>query len=211
MVKVIFKFDDFYGIGRNVLRIDRFIRTLRIKVTWGIIGRYAESWDERTIAWVKRAIKTGLYHFWNHGYTHDMREFESLTVEEAAEHIRMTQDVVKQKVGLAMTSFGAPCNAIGPTTAQAIEQVHDISMWFFGCPNSQVQCLRRLVEMEYPCGYPSFLKTIVSIGRIAKLHKYVVIQGHPNRWGVWQRLNFYLIVLYLKLRRCEFCFPNEVS
>ena len=35
-IKVIFKLDDFRGVTKNILKLDRIVRAEKIKIIWGI-------------------------------------------------------------------------------------------------------------------------------------------------------------------------------
>lgn len=206
-LRIVFKFDDFFSPNAKVRRIDRFIRIFRVKITWGIIGKAAEQWSNGDVLWAKRALASGCYHFWNHGYTHESGEFSTLSPAEAVSHIKRTENVVRDLLGVEMQTFGAPCNAFSASTARAVRECAAIRYWFFG-DKSFDGCLMRGADMEWPCGNPSLLKCLRSV-RECHL-PYVVLQGHPNGWGFSRRVTFYLLVIVFRLKGYTFCFPNEV-
>ena len=210
MTKIIFKFDDFSGPTRNARKVDRFIRLFRIKVTWGIIGRCMADWSEKDRFWVRRARASRLYYFWNHGWTHEMDEFRDLSVIEATAHLRKTQRTARDVLGITLDAFGAPCNALNVSTVEAVQSVPEIRYWFYGDPKFAGVNFVRELELEYPLFHPSLLKFVRACRRGRPKAACLVLQGHPNGWTWFGRLNFYLIVLYLKLKGCQFAFPAEV-
>ncbi len=208
--RVIFKFDDFTGMTRRVVWLDRIVRLLKVKITWGIIGNRVDKWSDGVVAWVKDRANGGLYFFWNHGWTHAIEEFGELSVEEAKEHLRKTQDAVKAKAGLILGVFGAPCNKISDSTLQAIEALPEITGWYFGDIRSKKKVFKREFELEYPLPRPRllpFIKNFQKIARVENRERTFVLQGHPNQWQVVDFLNFICIVVFLKLQNITFAFP----
>ena len=213
--RIIFKMDDFFDVNNRVRRLDLFIRLFSIKITWGIVGREFEGLDKHDIAWIKSAMDSGLYFFWNHGWTHEMDEFKPLSTDEAKRHIELTQKVVRERCGLMMTTFGAPCNAISSTTLEALEAVQDIQYWYYGnCRFSRTNFQREL-ELEYPLFHPRVVPFIRNLRKISsragETPRVLVVQGHPNAWHTTEFVNFYLICLYLKLCGYKTIFPSEID
>jgi len=205
--KVIFKFDDLMGRTREVRRVERLVRFFDLKVTWGLIGSWVEKWDESEVNWFRQLHESGRYYFWNHGDTHAEREFESLSVEESVRHICRTQTLVREKLGIALTCFGAPCNAITDNTMKALEAVPEIRTWLFGLEDYKGINYRFRVALERPFPRPNFIRFLSAYGRLSSDEEVVVLQGHPNFWGFWDLFNFTLVVIYLKCRHCVFVFP----
>lgn len=209
MNKVIFKFDDYRSATPRVRKIDRFVRLFGVKITWGIIGCEAEKWTAKEVGWVKAAVNSGLYYFWNHGWTHSHREFEGLTKEEAVVHLQNTQKVVYGKLGIRLETFGAPCNALNDLTGEAVESVSDLKYWYYGREDFSGKNYCRELELEYPLFHPSFVSFVKSFRRVKRPGAIYVVQGHPDYWDLRCRVNFYLIVLYLKFNGVGFAFPGE--
>lgn len=157
MTKIIFKFDDFRGITKQVRFVDRCSRLLNIKVTWGIIGSAVCSWDDDAVKWIKNAVQSGLYCFWNHGWTHEFREFASLSEKEIVTRLVNTQNAVHEKLGIVMDTVGAPCNAFNEDFANALNSVQELRYWYYGLDCWGGRNFKRELELEYPLFRPSFL------------------------------------------------------
>ena len=205
--RIIFKLDDYCGPSKHVRKLDRFIRMFKIKVTWGIIGISVEKWSNKDIEWTKSAFRSGLYHFWNHGWTHDLGEFKELSATEALDHILRTQSLVKKRLGITMHVFGAPCNAISMSTTRALERCNEIDNWYYGDQSFSRTVFKREVELEYPLGSPRLIPFVKNFRIKRRSDKTFVLQGHPNAWKFIDFLNFYCICFYLKICKSTFVFP----
>lgn len=207
--RIIFKFDDFERVTRNVLMVDKIIKRFNIRVGWGCIGCCVQRWAAEDIAFVQSSITSGAYFFWNHGWSHADKEFLTYDVVEVQHFIQKTNDVVEAKTGYCMTAFGAPCNAIAESTARGLDHVSQIKYWFFGRADWSGKTIRRNVEMEYPLFRPRLLKFLYNYYK--SQDTLLVLQGHPNAWKKFDFFNFFLICVFLKLNKAEFVSPEWIE
>jgi hypothetical protein len=209
-MRIIFKFDDFTGVNEKVLNLDKIVKKYGIVVGWGIIGSSVANWSETDVKFIVDSLNSTYYFFWNHGWSHANREFCYYDSVEAEEMIRRTNEIVKKKIHYTMTTFGAPCNAIGSSTSQALNKIEDIKYWLFGDKESfNGVVLERHVDMEYPIFRPNFFRFVISILKFKTRRKMVVLQGHPCAWGKKDFFNFKLICMFIKIFGIECVTPEE--
>ena len=207
-IKVVFKLDDFRGVTKNILKLDRIVRVENVKITWGIMGLYFSQLDDANIEWAKRSLGTGLYSYWNHGYTHAKDEFKRLNLAEQIDHLKRTQEIIKNKLGITSLTFGAPCNAINKETVSAVESIEEIKYWFYGDEDYSKILLKAKYSIEFSLGRPNYEQFKASL-------KYfeggmLVLQAHPNMWKENDFLEFMKIISFLKENTCTFCFPEDL-
>lgn len=110
-IKVIFKLDDFRGVTKNIIKLDKIIRDKNVKITWGIIGEPFSLVEDTHVRWMKRSLATGLYSYWNHGYTHAENEFKRLSLADQIDHLKKTQEIIKNRLGFIPLAWGSmQCN-----------------------------------------------------------------------------------------------------
>lgn len=211
--RIIFKFDDLADCKNKVLKLDKYIRRENLKACWGIIGKSMENPESSYIEFVKNNNLKN-YHFFNHGYFHLAApdyEFFNRTKDEQERLIRKTQDIVFEKTGIVLSSFGAPCNHIDENTKLAIDNIPDIKYWFYGLEDFQGLNIQRFADMEKGVGNPDFCYFLDSMGKLKNNNNIIALQGHPYMWGAEQEYNFHLIVQFLKKMGCEFIFPDDIG
>ncbi len=206
--KVILKLDDFFGVLKNVKKLDKIVKKENIKVNWGIVGRFFVNISDKDLLWCKNAYESGLYNFWNHGFTHELGEFKNLTLSEQLKHICDTQDVVNNRLGIILKTFGAPCNAYNDLTSKALESVSDIRYWYYGDKNFSGINFEYDIMMEIPLFKPNYSKFKSNFNNHKK--EIFVLQAHPNAWNFWDFYNFKKIVRFLKKQNCIFVFPEDI-
>lgn len=209
MVNIILKFDDFDAIASTLKQkvLNNFIQKEKIKVSWGIIGKKIKSLSLKEIDEIKKAKLSGLYSFFNHGYTHEMNEFKNLSLDEQIEHINKTQLIVKELLDIDLNAFGAPCNAINDFTIAALEANKDIKIWFFGNDQYSSINIPRELNLEIPIFHPNYVEFKKQFASFNG--DFLCLQCHPNSWNWMDLYRFIKIIKYLKLLRCNFIFPEE--
>ncbi len=207
--KIIIKLDDFGTLTKKVKYTDKIVKFFKIKVCWGIIGQRFETTTEKDIIWCKNALKSGLYYFFNHGYTHIHNEFKELTLEEQIEHLMKTQSVVKDKLNIVLDTFGAPCNSYNKEMVKALEHIQNIKYWLYGEDKyNKTNFNIPSTNIEHPFPNANFKKFRAGYKKCSD--DLIVLQGHPNSWKFKHFLEFIKIIIYLKLKNCEFIFTKDV-
>ena len=206
---IILKADDFSKVTKSVKNLDKLIKKYNLKISWGIIGCSFEKISNDDILWCKERIATENYHFFNHGYTHEQNEFEPLSFNEQIEHIEKTQFVVKEKLGITLDTFGAPCNSYNQELKHVLEKFNDIKYWYFGDNPSVKKVYPRIVNIEYPFFKPNYKLFKKAFEQSAD--KILVLQIHPNSWNFFGFYNFKKIIKYLIEQNCIFTFPSDLK
>jgi len=202
---IIIKADDFL-VGSEYTaerypkwkRFFEYIENKSIKASAGIVGtvlekRYASGWyrDEFIETYLKNASKSDTFEFWNHGYTHECNstgtEFFNTSYEHQKEHLLKTQDLAKEKLNLTMHAFGAPCDKTDENTANVLEDVSDIKVWFYGKAFSSDKVL---ILTGAECGIDKDGTHIPDYKRFVddyylfncSKRDYSILQIHPDEW-----------------------------
>lgn len=222
---VILKLDDaWYEDGllhQGWLKTFAYLNEREINATIGIVGERMQEAPPVFYEWLTTQVGLG-HEVWNHGWCHckpvidgeEVREFSGTTYEYQLDRIQKTQALAKDKLGLKLTTFGAPYNAVDTSTARALQAVPELKNWFYA-PESmetELHVLPRLaaVNIEYPVHQPdfaSFLKGYEASGEQAVL----VIQGHPRSWMEPDSRfeEFKKIVDFLVSERARFLTPSD--
>ena len=211
--RVIFKADDLNGLTKNVKKLDRFVLSENICVSWGIIGTSLDNPAEEYIKFVKDKLNSNNYHFFNHGYLHLWEgeyEFYAKNYYEQHEFIKKTQDLFLNIFGVILDGFGAPCNKIDETTKSVLQTFPEIKFWYFGLPNSNKIDLKRLADIENGVGKPEFNYFYTNIMKLSlKKDQILVLQIHPNQWSKERFKEFSLCIKLLKKMNCSFVNPDS--
>jgi len=126
------------------------------------------------------------------------------------------QALAKDKLGITLTSFGAPYNATDTATAKALAVIPELKIWMYPSPGLETDkiLLSRVAEVniEYPVHVPDFDK--FRRGYLANLDAPVlVIQGHPRSW--YQQgdrfAEFQKIIQFLRGRGTVFTTPSRYT
>ena len=208
---IILKMDDFAGIksSKAQKRLNRFVYKEKIKVNWGIIGEWLTNFRKRKINDALKALKSGHYAFFNHGYTHVMNEFRLLSLEEQIEHLKMTQKITKERLGIKLVTFAAPCNALNENTLTAVESIPDFQFWLFGDVNFSKTNFVCELKIEDPFPTPNFEKFVMNFKNNSS--SILVLECHPNAWNSDNFDEFKKIIHFLKQNNCEFIFPTDLT
>jgi predicted deacetylase len=218
---VILKADDLIHdenniISKNWYKFFDYVVSQKIKTSVGMVVNSLNTDDERYPALLKYLHRTGVIEFWNHGYDHRLGakdesgniydEFRNSSLEFQIEQLKKSQSLVKEKLGIKFSTFGAPGNAIDSTTIKALNQFNEIKIWFYGLDGSDKLVLERTSDMEYPAGKPDYNSFIENYD---STKEYLVFQIHPNMWDENQFEEFKKIVSYLKDKNLTFILPTE--
>ena len=122
---IILKFDD---LGVN--NIDNFQKCFDILQSYdidsagfGVIGKNLEDSvvTDELISKIKEWNSAGI-EIWHHGYSHTEGEYNSSSYEAQKESFGKTCDLLKEKTGITITSFGSPFNNADETTVKVINE-----------------------------------------------------------------------------------------
>lgn len=222
-IKVILKLDDLRSYETPVKKMDKLVKEENISVSWGIIGRSLEKPSEEYLKFLKDKKNDKNYHFFNYGYLHLWQgtyEFNGPNIDEQYNYLKKTQDIVKEKTGIILDCFGAPCNQISDNTTIALKQISEIKYWYFGQKNfcgtvysmpSNINCVISLCPyvFETKAGSVDFyhFKRCWKNNIIIKKEP-IILQAHPYFWTDIQWLHFKCCIAYLKLQGAEFVLPG---
>ena len=90
-----------------------------VKAAFGVIVNGYENCDERYYETLKQWASEG-FEIWNHGYYHKREEFSTNSYEQQLEDFKNANDVIKEKTGIQMVTFGSPFNNASATFIEMI-------------------------------------------------------------------------------------------
>ena len=216
---IIFKFDDLRESSQFAFqRTADIIIQKECKAGFGIVGNSCEGNGEKEAYFnrIKNFNNSGRIEIWAHGYDHFMKgdtltEFRNMPYQHQYDHFKKTLDLVYEKCGIIMRTFGTPGNKSDSTTNIVINQFPQIEVYlfpFFSDSTNKQFLLTSRVDMEQGVGNINseyFVKNYnARAGR-----PYMVLQGHP---AVWKEEGFDAltrIIEFLKTREVTFMTPYE--
>ena len=232
---VVLKADDL-GKGADYAleafgRLAEMISAQRIRAGFGLVGTSLDLGDvkapsQREKDWhnnvflpaLKKWLGNGRIEFWNHGYTHycdyqedGLWEFYGSDSISQRDHIAKTQQLAREKLGITLNTFGAPCNKVDEETAQALAQLPEITTWIW---NSEVKTEKFVISNETRINAEretgvvdlEFFKSNYNAGK-----EYFVIMLHPYSWQKEQWQAFSGMVSFLKEKEVGFVTPGEIA
>lgn len=211
---VILKLDDLGGAGGGFQKVFEFIQKENITAGFGVIGKYLE--DNGNQQEFYDAIK--MYHdagieIWHHGYLHELPEYHDSDYNSQYENFKKTVDLLQEKCGITVTSFGSPFNNSDVTTAMMIEErFPQITNIMFNSNFGDFSALRleTRVEIESATGTANYDVFTQSYDQ-HKHSPYIVLQGHAGQWDEASLAEFKKIVAFLKEKDCTFMTPSEYT
>jgi hypothetical protein len=207
---IILKADDF-AFSEKWTRFITYIENKKIKVSLGVVGKELD--NESICDWIKVLSTNSNIEFWNHGLTHDCgeySEFKGSPYEYQLTHLLETQRLFKDNFGITVHTFGAPCNKLDENTSQALADIEEIKIWYYGNTGSVKLCLERKGEIESPIIHPDYNEFIKRYnGNRLDRYEYLALQIHPGFWDdkVWEE--FEKIIDFLEQKEVVFMTPFE--
>ncbi len=215
------------GVSSNWKRTIAFLEKEQVPASFGLSGKCLEDVSPDFVKWAKETFKPdGMFELWNHGYDHSEKkppadakprqrftEFSNASLESQVESLKKTQTLAKEKLGITITAFGTPFNTIDKNTEEALKQVPEIKVWFYGrnfsgkCP---LVILPRSVNLEHPTMKPNFEAAKADFEK-NKNQKVMAIQGHAGAWKPDAFEEFKKFVLFLKEQGCVFMTPEQYA
>jgi hypothetical protein len=216
---IIFKFDDLRE--RSQLAFQRVADTViqkKCKAGFGIIANSCEDNGEKEAYFtrVKNFVNTGRIEIWAHGYDHFLNgvivtEFLTMPYQHQYEHFKKSLELVNEKLGITMHTFGAPGNRSDTITVSVINQFPQIEVFlfpFYSDSTNKQLLLKSRVNMEKGTGnmdYDFFENNYnTNAGR-----PYMILQGHPGVWKEEGYDAFGRIIDFLKTKNVIFMTPYE--
>lgn len=160
--------------------------------TIGVVGEKMVAGNEAYYNWLKRRSLEG-HEIWNHGWCHckpvidgeQLAEFRGTGFAYQLDHLTKTQELIKRKLGLTLSTFGAPYNAVDADTHRALSEIEDLNVWLYSpekWPEGMTGMQRiPAVNIEYPVHQPDFL-SFKSGYDVHRDEPVLVLQGHPRSW-----------------------------
>lgn len=210
----------------------------KIKISLGVIADSLENPKPEYLAWLRKMQDSGLVEFWFHGYDHAVRPVGE---KEAAEFTARSFDEQKARFAksqaLAIARIGAPFRAYGPpgggnlhpsvedmqATARVLSEDPAMKVWLYPKPHDElsralssagkVLVLDRVwqVNIEQPLFVPNSAKFIEGYEKHAAKRRYLVLQGHPNKWDDARWAEFVKIIDYLEQNKIPTALPSELA
>lgn len=189
-----------------------------LSVGLGLIGRFLESGSPEFLRDVQSFAADPRIEIWNHGYDHVLdgrhpdgstfAEFQGTSLEHQVDHLRRTQRLAREKIGLTLRAFGAPGNRIDQHTAAALREIPEIAIWLFGLPHTGLLVLPRVLDVEDPIRRPSFERFVEAY---SSDHPVLTLQLHPSAWTAGDLQEFRRVVEFLRQRHVAFLTPSEYA
>lgn len=222
--QVILKLDDVWFeqglVHPGWLEVFAYLNEQEVTATIGLVGGRTPDAPEAYYNWLRSQADRG-HEIWNHGWCHckpgdTLREFRGTRYDYQLGQLQKNQALAKEKLGITLTSFGAPYNATDAVTAKALAAIPELTVWMYpheGQPTDKL-VLPRLaaVNIEYPVHQPDF--ALFREGYLAHEEEAVlVIQGHPRSWhGQADRMaEFKKIIAFLRQRNTIFTTPARYA
>jgi hypothetical protein len=228
---VVLKLDDLSAgssgnVPPNWKRLSDFAIERKIKVSLGIIAETLGTAKPAYVDYLKDLQKTGLFEFWFHGWDHKeweeggqpLYEFKGPPYAQQKEHFVKAQALLKEKLGVNFTVFGAPFNAFDDITFKVFGEDRDMEVFLYATPADQPKIpgkviLDRLfdVNIENPLFVPNPDKFIAGYLKHAQERRYYVIQGHANHWDDARWAEFVKIVDFLQQNHIPIITATEAA
>jgi hypothetical protein len=220
---IMLKVDDFQFQPANTItqswnKFINYIQSRKIKASLGIIGNSLLTANEQLGNYLKGLSDSNTFEFWNHGYDHVLSqtdskgnlysEFWNTPYSQQKEHLLLTQWLAKTKIGITLTVFGAPGNSFDSNTQRAVEEIPEITTWYFGPDQSTKRVLKRFVDIEFPTSYPDYNQFV---SKYDSTKDYLVLQIHPNSWDENRFIEFEKVIDFLIEKDVTFMNPTEYN
>ncbi len=209
---IILKADDFV-FSEKWARFITYVENKNIKVSIGVVGKQLN--NESVCDWIKSLSMNDHIEFWSHGLTHDYNdqgiiEFKGTPYEYQLTHLKETQRLFKEKFGITVHTFGAPYNGVDENTSQALADIEEIKIWYYGKTGSIKLRLERKGEIEFPIMHPDYNEFIKRYNEDQlDQFDYLALQIHPGFWDDKGWEEFEKIIDFLEQKEVVFTTPFE--
>lgn len=181
---------------------------------FGVIGEHLENSrvTNELIDGIKRWNNAGI-EIWHHGYSHTESEYSTSDYNAQKQSFGRTCELLKEKTGVTITSFGSPFNNANETTVEMITenfpQIKCLMLVNATVPDDMVN-IRARANFETAVGVVNY-NTFVSNYESKLGEKVVIMQGHAGPWDDNSREEFKKILTYLKARNATFMTPTQYA
>ena len=200
----------------NWARFADIIREANVKAALGLIGDSLIAPSDAFLNSVVELSQDRRFEIWNHGFDHHLRrernngsaysEFHNTSLDHQRHHLKETQRLAKERLGLTFTTFGAPGNHIDDNTWLAVDAIYDLIVWLYGDTRSTAHILERTSNIEQPTHYPNFegfrndYRADIPV---------LTLQLHPGGWDDDRFENFKSILRLLGDQDVGYINPTE--
>jgi len=219
----VLKLDDVVaGRGGQVVperwqRVADFLEGKKVKSSMGVIGFSLVDDNPAYFKWITDRAARGYIEFWNHGFRNrsaddPLGEFEG-GYDEQIRALRLTDSLVRVKLGLNLTTWGPHWSGCNEHTDRALAQMPIIRMTF-GFPLKTTLfkgfVIPRSIDMEFPTHNPDY-ETFKKVYQAREFDlDFFFLQGHPNSWDEPRWENFVKIIEFLQAEGVRFVTPSEL-
>ncbi len=223
-VSVILKLDDMMqrsgAIPQTWQKVYDYAEERGMPFSAGVICNSLEGEAPVYFEGLKAWEASGLVELWNHGYDHKqwtedgarIREFHGSSYEHQFEHLKNSQDLGREKLGLTFATFGAPFNATNELTVKALSELPELNVWLYGQKNppAGLRTLKRnyKINLELKTGQLNLeqFKTAYLSNHPGAV---LVLQGHPMLWDDAEFEVFKEIIDFLESQNVRFALPRD--
>jgi Predicted xylanase/chitin deacetylase len=223
-ISIILKLDDMQhrngAIPDSWQRVYDFAEERGIPISVGIICNSLEGNKPEYFEGLKAWASTDFVELWNHGYDHKqwtegetrLREFNGTSYDFQLEHLKRSQELGLEKIGVTFVSFGSPFNSTDASTEQILSDLTDLKVWIYGPGYKRAgkSVLKRnyKINLEPKTGQLDFeqFKTAYMSNDRGEL---LVLQGHPMLWDDMEFEVFKQIIDFLESQNVRFALPRD--
>ncbi len=212
---IILKIDDL--CNDNVANFQKCFEILQSydinNAGFGIIGEHLE--DSKVTSELISGItlwNSAGIEIWHHGYVHQESEFNSSSdYNTQKESFRKTCDLLYQKTGITITSFGSPWNNANETTVRVIEEnFPQIKCLMLVNATTSITNVRARANIETSVGVVNY-DTFVSNYNAKLSEDAVILQGHAGVWDDNSREEFKKVLTFLQGQNATFMTPSQYA
>lgn len=214
------KFDDLCPISSSIGVTDieqatyDLLMEAEVPHAWGVC-RLEGDVDPSFYSWLTDRDAEGI-EIWHHGNKHDRIkgeswEFKNRDAISQRHNLRFTQDLIFEKTGIVLRTFGAPYNRTDLVTGDALNEMDEIKIMYFatGSPNFSGMTLNDRVNLERKTGVVASLDAFKVSYAAKEDREIIVLQGHPAYWKEEDLDKLKQIVDFLKAEGRQFITPWE--
>ncbi len=213
---VLLKFDDLVvGSVPGFQKVYDILKEEGVKGGFGLIGNSLsdENATDEYIAKVKEFYEGGV-EIWHHGYLHTIPEYSEFSYDEQYENFAKTVNLLEEKCGITVTSFGSPFNNSNDITIKMInEKFPQIeSIMLAADPANEANGVNTKVraDIEPQTGVVNYEGFVANYEK-QKRADAIVLQGHPAGWTENDLADLRKIIDFLQERDSVFMTPTEYA
>ncbi len=210
---VIFKFDDV--TKDNIAGFQRVIdecRNLGIVCSVGVITQRIEDAEQGVYDTIRDWSESGI-EVWHHGYYHTKAEYWTEPYESQYDSFSRGYNILKDKCGVTVTSFGSPHNSSEDITQKMfVDHFPGIRAVLYEKDYNQgldAIFMTSKLKLEAKTGVIDTYENLVERYTSLKNADYMICQAHPAGWSDESYETFRRLVALMKADGCSFMTPTE--